>query len=57
MSEPILPAPSQFHPQLTVERLSLIAEGILNVLDDTYSQLSTSLDDNYTRGTCTFGRQ
>lgn len=57
MPEHTLPAPSQFHPQLTVERLSVIAEGILNVLDNTYSQLSTSLDDNYTRGTCTFGRQ
>ncbi|WP_246545122.1 ImmA/IrrE family metallo-endopeptidase [Photorhabdus hainanensis] len=27
------------------------------MLDHTYEQLSTPLDDNYTRGTCTFGRQ
>lgn len=50
-------SPSHFHPQLKAERLSVIAEGLLKVLDDTYEQLSTSLDDNYTRGTCTFGRQ
>lgn len=49
--------PSDFHPQLSSERLAIVAEGLLKVLDDTHEQLSTSLDDNYTRGTCTFGRQ
>lgn len=30
---------------------------MLHVLNDTYAQLSTKLDNNYTRSTCTFGRQ
>ncbi|MCC8458408.1 hypothetical protein [Photorhabdus aegyptia] len=49
--------PWEFHPQLSEERLSIIAKELLNVLDHAYEQLSTPLDDNYTRGTCTFGRQ
>lgn len=50
-------SPWFFHPQLAEDRLTTLAESLLNVLDDTYLQLSTPLDDNYTRGTCTFGRQ
>lgn len=50
-------APWDFYPQLTEERLTIIAEELLRVLDHTYEQLSTPLDDNYTKGTCTFGRQ
>ncbi len=46
-----------FSADLNEERLTIIAEELLKVLDNTYIQLSTSLDDNYTRGTCTFGRQ
>jgi hypothetical protein len=51
------PYPWFFYPELSEERLTVIAEELLNVMDMTYSQLSSSLDDNYTRGTCTFGRQ
>ncbi|KAA5952040.1 MULTISPECIES: hypothetical protein [unclassified Pantoea] len=50
-------SPWDFYPQLNEDRLSLIAEELLQVLDRTYEQLSTAHDDNYTRGTCTFGRQ
>ena len=49
--------PWNFYPQLNEDRLSTIAEELLTVLDQTYEQLSTPYDDNYTRGTCTFGRQ
>lgn len=49
--------PWNFYPQLNEVRLSTIAEELLTVLDQTYEQLSTPFDDNYTRGTCTFGRQ
>lgn len=51
------PLPWDFHPQLTEERLTIIAKELLRVLNDTYAQLSTTLDNNYTRSTCTFGRQ
>ncbi len=51
------PLPWQFHPQLTEDRLTIIAKELLQVLNDTYAQLSTPLDNNYTRSTCTFGRQ
>jgi hypothetical protein len=50
-------APWQAHAELTEERLSIIAEGLLNVRHDTYAELSTHLDDNYTRACATFGRQ
>ncbi len=50
-------APWEFYPELTEERLSIIAEELLRVLAHTSEQLSTPLDDNYTKGTCTFGRQ
>ena len=39
------------------ERLTIMAKELLKVLDQTFELLTTSLDDNYTRGTCTFGRQ
>ncbi|MCB5320033.1 hypothetical protein LH413_21340 [Yersinia massiliensis] len=52
-----LRAPWEFHEQLREERLQIVAKALLDVLDHTYEQLSTPLDDNYTRGTCTFGRQ
>ncbi|WP_338515801.1 hypothetical protein VRB80_21160 [Erwinia aphidicola] len=51
------PAPCEFHPQLTSDRLAVIARGLLSVLEDTYAELDTVYDDNYTRATCTFGRQ
>lgn len=49
--------PWDFYPQLSHDRLTVIAEELLQVLDRTYEQLSSPYDDNYTRGTCTFGRQ
>lgn len=49
--------PWEHYPQLSEERLTVIAEELLKVLDNTYEQLSTNYDDNYTRGTATFGRQ
>lgn len=49
--------PWQANPELTEKRLSIIAEGLLNVRYDTHVELSSRLDDNYTRATATFGRQ
>lgn len=49
--------PWECTPQLNEERLTIIAKELLKVLDQTFELLTTSLDDNYTRGTCTFGRQ
>lgn len=49
--------PWEFAPQLNEERLTIMAKELLKVLDQTFELLTTSLDDNYTRGTCTFGRQ
>lgn len=49
--------PWDFYPQLSHDRLTVIAEELLQVLDRTYEQLSSPYDDNYTRGICTFGRQ
>jgi len=49
--------PWDFHQELSEDRLTVIATELLKVLDHTYEQLNTPLDDNYTKGTCTFGRQ
>jgi hypothetical protein len=49
--------PWEFFPQYTEERLSTIAGALLDVYYETQKELSTSLDDNYTRGATTFGRQ
>ena len=49
--------PWHFLPEYTEERLSIIAAALLDVYHDTEQELSTSLDDNYTRGATTFGRQ
>ncbi|WP_367671476.1 hypothetical protein [Serratia symbiotica] len=54
---PYHPLPWEFTPQLSEERLTIIAKELLKVLDQTFELLTTNLDDNYTRGTCTFGRQ
>lgn len=51
------PQPWEFSPQLTESRLSLIAKALLDVYDDVQRDLSTDLDNDYTRGTTTFGRQ
>lgn len=52
---PILPW--QVHKDLDEKRLSIIAVGLLNVRHDTYAELATRLDDNYSRACATFGRQ
>jgi hypothetical protein len=49
--------PWEFTPQLSEDRLTIVSKELLKVLDQTFELLTTSLDDNYTRGTCTFGRQ
>ncbi|WP_284189203.1 hypothetical protein [Zoogloea oryzae] len=45
------------HADLTAERLSILAEGLLNIRHDTFAELATRFDDNYSRGCTTFGRQ
>jgi hypothetical protein len=52
-----MPSPSDFNPALTDARLRAIAEVLLDVLYETDLELDTELDDGYTRGTATFGRQ
>lgn len=49
--------PWDFHPELVPSRLAVISEALLDVLHVTKGDLSSELDDNYTRGTATFGRQ
>ena len=49
--------PSAFNPALTDVRLGVISEALLDVLYDTELELDGPLDDGYTRGTTTFGRQ
>jgi len=56
MTDRITPKPVEFHPELTDDRLALVAKALLDVYDETHAALSTELDDNYTRGTTTFGR-
>lgn len=53
----MLSKPWQSYPDLTEERLNIIAEGLLNIRHDTHAELATPLDDNYIRGCATFGRQ
>lgn len=48
--------PTDFHSALTDARLSVVAECLLDVVFDTEMDLSSPLDDRYTRGTTTFGR-
>lgn len=49
--------PWDYHSELTRSRLETIAEALLKVFHDTHDDLNTQLDNNYTRGTTTFGRQ
>jgi hypothetical protein len=51
-----LPVPSTFYPELNEDRLRHIASSLLDVRDMTLAQMSTPLDDGYTRGTAVFGR-
>ncbi len=49
--------PIDFRPALTDARLRVISERLLDVLYDVELELSSPLDDAFTRGTTTFGRQ
>lgn len=53
----MLPPPSQFNPNLTNERISVIANVLLTEYYKTLDDLSSDTDDNYTRGCASFGRQ
>lgn len=50
-------APTDFNPELSDARLRVVSEALLDVLYETELELDTPLDDGYTRGTTTFGRQ
>lgn len=48
--------PATFYPQLTDERLSIIASRLLTLRHDTIRELQGPYDDNYTREGAAFGR-
>ena len=48
--------PSHFYPDLTESRLAVIATALLDIRYSTLNQMSTRLDDNYTKETAVFGR-
>lgn len=50
------PLPSSFYPELSPDRLQIIAEALLDLRFDTLKQMSTEHDDGYTRETAVFGR-
>ena len=49
--------PSSFHPDLTEDRLRIIAQKLLDIRHDTLQQMTNAYDDNYTRECAAFGRQ
>jgi len=49
--------PSFFSPHLTDDRLTVIAEHLLDIRYDTIELLNGPLDDNYVRETAAYGRQ
>lgn len=49
--------PWDFAPALSENKLVIVARALLDVFDEVQRELATDLDDNYTRGTTTFGRQ
>lgn len=49
--------PWEYHTGLERSRLNIIAKALLDVYHSTQDDLCTPLDNNYTRGTTTFGRQ
>ena len=53
----ILPLPSLFNRQLTIDRLETVSQWLLEELYATEDDLSRSTDSGYTRGCTTFGRQ
>lgn len=53
----MLPQPIHYHSDFTHERLSVVAELLLDEHFKTLDNLSSETDDNYTRGCTSFGRQ
>lgn len=51
-----LPAPSSFYPELTSDRLGVVAGKLLDVRYATLRELTSPFDDNYTREGTVFGR-
>ena len=49
--------PIHFHPELSADRLQLVANWLLEELYATEDDLSRETDDGYTRGCTVFGRQ
>jgi hypothetical protein len=52
-----LPLPSHYHTALTAERLAYVSRLLLTELANTERLMSSDVDDGYTRGCPTFGRQ
>lgn len=52
-----LPHPSHYHAALSSERLAYVSRLLLTELAATERQMSSEVDDGYTRGCPTFGRQ
>lgn len=50
-------APWETYPDLSEDRLKIISEALLNIRHNTYAELVSEHDDNYSRGCTTFGRQ
>ncbi len=50
-------SPTDFSPDLTDERLSIISRLLLNARYSALEHASTELDDRYTKGSLSFGRQ
>jgi hypothetical protein len=48
--------PKNFRPELTDDRLSVVATSLLDVRYATIREMNTQFDDNYTRETAVFGR-
>ena len=51
-----LPPPSAFYPELSADRLRVIADALLDLRYETIQQMSTEHDGPYTRETAVFGR-
>ena len=52
-----LALPREFSPHLTEDRLTVIAERLLDLRFTTLSEMASPFDDNYTRETAIYGRQ
>lgn len=48
--------PSAFYPELSDERLRVIAVKLLDIRYSTFREMNSPFDDNYTRETAVFGR-